>query len=239
MEKGAGIPTIKELPARCNCEHPPTALAIAEHETKVAALEGRLQALEDKLRDGSAQVKGGDSTETYDSPTAEVDSIQPIGTIFQTIEQRMQERPVETTTPITLAEGPLRHQPTSDDVGTTRSGNKREQLRVPIPLPLEPVIRWGFNVNRIRGFAHRTQSRSPSSDCDGAECEDSDSETHITPSTGLNERSVTLRPGPEDSSPSEEPELTRAILRQEINKALAAAMVRMGELLGSANNGGA
>lgn len=58
-----------------------------------------------------------------------------------------------------------------------------------------------------------------------------------TPRTTTSDRSITPKPGLDDrATPDAAPELTHAILRQEINKALAAAMVGMADVLGSGVN---
>lgn len=151
MEEGAAIPTIKELPARSNCQHPPTHLALAGHESKASALEARVQALEVELRDRNTQLEDRDRTASSDTPRVEAGSIQAIGSKLQTIERKL--------------------------------------------ATIEP-----------------------------------------TPTPGPDGSSRTATTG---AGPPEEPKLTRTILRQEINKSLAAAMIGMAGLLGSADNGGA
>lgn len=237
MDNGATIPTIKDFSPRCDCHRPPPVLAVANHENKVHSLEARLQALENKLRDQNTEVNNEEHTTIPDSPIVEVGSIEAtlerIESRLGTIEQRLQDRPAETTLPPAVSESPPIHKEAPVD---TRSGDTAyTPLPVIVPRSARPASPMDFLWPGADDPAARPQFPSPSPYHYGTSCEDANSETHMPPSAVASERTATPKPDP-GAGPAE---YNRAVLRQEVNRALAAAMIGMAGLLGGGDGGGA
>lgn len=140
-EAGVGIPTINEFPARCGCQ---LSLTSADQEIKVRVLEVKLQALENKLRDGNRQLGHEDTTGSHHGPSGQAGSTpQTLEAILQSTESRlesiehgMRNRLGETTIATALVEGELIPEETPVEIQNTQSGNILqipEQLIVPIP----------------------------------------------------------------------------------------------------------
>ncbi|KAL0632792.1 hypothetical protein Q9L58_008308 [Maublancomyces gigas] len=224
-EEGVGIPTINELPARCGCEHSPTYNASADQEIRVRVLEVKLQALEKKLRDGNTQLGHEDTTGSHGGPSAQAGSTQKHEAMLQSIESRlesiehgMRNHRGETTIATALVEGELIPESNRSDLSHPSQAWPWSGLTQPRPQP-------------------RTER-------DGTERDDFNSATNMTPSTEPSERSATPSTDPADGIQSIIPEagpdgLNRAILRHEINRALATAMIGMAGLLGSGDTCGA
>lgn len=219
MEEGARFPGIKKYPARCDCHQSPS-FVVTDHANTVQALEARLQALEDKLGDRNTNLDSSAQAGSLQT------TLQTIESTLTSIEQRLQDRPAETTAAPVQDVSPV-------DVDPVQS---EEQLELPV-FSLQDRVSW-------KGFG---QLQLPSLDGSGRSTFVSDvattAVTNSRPPTATGTRARTPTLGSEQASrpvtgPDEAAQLNRAIMRQEINKALAAAMVGMAGLLDTGNGGG-
>lgn len=122
-------------------------------------------------------------------------------------------------------------QATTSDTGADMG----EQRNTTIPRGVQPLRMCFERMTEIPGpeIVHRSPPRSstPTSGRDG-HFEDFNSETGMTPSASTTERSITPRAGPDVAA-----ELNRDLLREEIDRALARAMLSMAGILGRVDNG--
>lgn len=259
IREGGGAPAAEDFPLSCNYEEQPASPDYAANLNRIIDVETRLQALENKLIHGTAQLKVENTPGSLGIPNAQASSIQQIEAMLhkvesklEAIEQRMQHRPAEIATPPALAAGPIRAGVTPVDMHTTQSGetaDSRENLIVPIPCNTQP-LGTGPSIWVVSGETNVRLSpprSSPLSSRDGIECDDFNSTTDMTPSASTSERSVTPKPSADEAGRSvptslgqdEAVDHNQHILRQEINKALAGAMIELGGLLWRVDKPGA
>lgn len=233
-------PVIKRYDELCGCHQRPASPTLAEYEVKVQDLETRLEVLENKSPAEKAQHNAVDTPGCPDSPSAEASSAKEIWPMLQkiehkleAIEQQMHHCPAENTTPTTpenihgvTAAVVTQAPPCSTSVDTG------DQL---IPRSAQPLRLWFERMTEIPGpeivLRSSSCSSTPTSDHDG-HFEDFNSEAGMTPSASTTERSITPRAGPDAAA-----ELNRDLLLEEIDRALARAMLNLARILGRVDNG--
>lgn len=245
--EGNKPPVIKAYEERCGCQQGPASPTVTDYEAKVQDLATRLQALENKSPAGTAQLNDRDTAGRPSSPSAEASSAQEIWPMLQkierrleAIEQRMHHCPAENTTTATTDDGENIHGVTvavdTQDTPFDTAAHPAEQLNPPIPRGAQLPRSFFERVAEIPGpemmLISSSRSLTQSSDHD-EHFEDFNSETDMTPSASTTERSITPRAGPDAAA-----ELSRDLLREEINRALAGAMVDLAGILGRVDKGG-
>lgn len=218
-QEGGAIPTIKESPARCACQHVPT-IAVAGDSNKIQALEARLQALKDRLGDGNTDLE---STGT-DQEKSLQDAPQLIESKQATNEPRLQDRSAETTTVAPVPESTSTGR--GADVYVVDTGQSGDPTRSRGRSSVPPAIPDAWKRRTVHQQEPTTPSPCPH---DSVRCDNITSDTARTPSVG----NITPTTGPDDAQ-----HITRANLRQEVNDALATAMIGMAGILRGRGDGG-